>query len=76
MECEYKEFLLCDLCPKVRECKADCRVVSTSYAIDEFINKVSSIKDMYKKAFNPNSLDNDNKTVKDAIEQAFKEGAK
>ena len=50
MECEYKEFLLCDLCPKVRECKSDCRVVSNKYALNEFINKVTVKEYSFQKA--------------------------
>lgn len=31
MDCNYKEFLLCDLCPKVEECESPYRVVSSDY---------------------------------------------
>lgn len=31
MDCLYKEFLLCDLCPMVDTCKSDLRVTSENY---------------------------------------------
>lgn len=40
MDCEYTEFLLCDLCPKVKECKSDYRYVSVDYLRKEKENEV------------------------------------
>lgn len=39
MDCKYKEFLLCDLCPIVNECVSNLRVVSSDYNCDKCEHK-------------------------------------
>lgn len=51
MDCDYIEFLLCDLCPKVKTCNSKARVVSTNYIIYEYIrNDIECIRKLTKKS--------------------------